>query len=193
MWTVSRYRYISCFKNFFLHFFSAKSNFLYLFQQYLLQLQLCLVQILHLLSMKVDSHFYGTSIFRVFKAFSSRIFYMGFYILIWGFSKAISGVFKKTLVGALIILRTILAAYLQSLTQGYSSIAFIVRDRPDIAVDPEQLSVKEKKHNSKFPVYVGLVCDRKSQNELMMYGTGTAQCTSLDWRARPDHLCLIMT
>ena len=54
--------------------------------------------------MKVDSHFYGvgyTSIFRVFKVFSLLIFYMGFYILIWGFSWGISGVFKKISVGAL--------------------------------------------------------------------------------------------
>ena len=53
---------------------------------------------------KVDSHFYGigyTSIFRVFKAFSLLIFYMGFYILIWGFSWGISGIFKKISVGAL--------------------------------------------------------------------------------------------
>ena len=51
--------------------------------------------------MKVDSHFYDTSMFRVFKAFSLIIFYMGFNILIWGFSQAIFGVFKKISVGAL--------------------------------------------------------------------------------------------
>ena len=28
---------------------------------------------------------------------------------------------------------------MQSLTEGYNCIAFIMRDRPDIAVDPEQL------------------------------------------------------
>ena len=44
-----------------------------------------------------------------------------------------------------IILRTIPAAYLQSLTEGYSSSAFNVRDRPDIAVDPEQLKRERKK------------------------------------------------
>ena len=42
-----------------------------------------------------------------------------------------------------------------SLTEGYSSIAFIARDRPDIAVDPEQLKrERKKKHDFKFPVYV---------------------------------------
>ena len=101
MWTILKYRYISCFKNIFSPLFSAKTNFLHLFLEYLLQLQLCLAQILHLLSVKVDSHFYGTSIFRVFKAFSLFIFYMGLYILIWGFSLGISGVFKKISVGTL--------------------------------------------------------------------------------------------
>ena len=43
------------------------------------------------------------------------------------------------------ILCTIPAAHLQSLTEGYSSIAFIVRDRPHIAVDPEQLKRERKK------------------------------------------------
>ena len=43
------------------------------------------------------------------------------------------------------ILCTIPAAYLQSLTEGYSSLAFNVRDRPDIAVDPEQLKRERKK------------------------------------------------
>ena len=89
MWTILRYRFICIFhvlKIFFLPFFYAKINFLHLFLQYVLQLQLSLVQKLHLLFMKVGSHFYGTIIFRVYKAFSLLIFSMGFYILIWGFS-----------------------------------------------------------------------------------------------------------
>ena len=56
--------------------------------------------------------------------FSNRVSYCGFYD---------------------IILCTIPAAYLQSLTEGYSSIAFSERDRPDIAVYPEQLKRRRRR------------------------------------------------
>ena len=46
---------------------------------------------------------------------------------------------------SLIILYTNPAAHVQSLKEGYSSIAFIARDRSDIAVDPEQLKRERKK------------------------------------------------
>ena len=55
---ISVYLYISCYKNLFSPLFYAKINFLHLFLQYVLQLH-SLVQKLHLLFMKVGSHFYG--------------------------------------------------------------------------------------------------------------------------------------
>ena len=100
MWTILRYRFICIFyvlKIFFLSFFYAKINFFHLFIQYVLQLQLCLVQKLHLLFMKVGSHFYSTTIFRVYKAFSLLVFYMGFIFLSGVFLRAYLGFSKKPL------------------------------------------------------------------------------------------------
>ena len=105
MWTILRYRYISCFKNIFSPFFYCKNKLSPLVSAVLIAVAIVFGTNIAFIFMKVDSHFYGigyTSIFRVFKAFSLLIFYMGFYILIWGFSRSISGVFKKISVGALV-------------------------------------------------------------------------------------------
>ena len=107
MWTILRYRYISCFKNIFSpFFFFCKNKLSLLVSAVLIAVAMVLNANIAFIFMKVDSHFYGigyTSIFRVFKAFSLLIFYMGFYIFIWGFSWGISGVFKKISVGALVL------------------------------------------------------------------------------------------
>ena len=104
MWTILRYWYISCFKNIFFPFFFCKNKLSPLVSAVLIAVAIVFGTNIAIMCMKVDSHFYGigyTSIFRVFKAFSLLIFYMGFYILIWGFSRSICGVFKKISVGAL--------------------------------------------------------------------------------------------
>ena len=104
MRTILRYRYISCFKNIFSPFFFCKNKLSSLVSAVLIAVAIVFGSNIAFIFMKVDSHFYDigyTSIFRVFKAFSLLIFYVEFYILIWGFSWGISGVFKKISVGAL--------------------------------------------------------------------------------------------
>ena len=106
MWTILRYRYISCFKSIFSPFFFCKYKLSRLVSAVLIAVAIVFGTNIAIIFMKVDSHFYGIGytrprIFCVFKAFSLLIFYMGFYILIWGFCWGISGVFKKFSVGAL--------------------------------------------------------------------------------------------
>ena len=88
MWTILRYQCISCFKNIFSPLFFCKNKFFPLVSAVVIAVAIVFSTNIAFIIYESGQSllWYGTSIFRVFKAFSLPIFYMGFYILIGGFS-----------------------------------------------------------------------------------------------------------